>query len=367
MSMPIFAIVTSVLISVLISIIAVPAAIRLGKKYNLLDRPGKHKRHKNPVPFTGGSALFVVMWGTVLILLGLSPSIIKEFGNLLWYIFLGSSVIYGVGLWDDIKPLPAWVKLFGQTIAGVVLFVGGLRTDPISIPFLGQFHVGSLSLLISVLWVVGLTNSVNLIDGLDGLAAGVCLIGAGTLVAVAFLLNVGTALMFSYILIGFLIVFLIYNRYPARIFLGDSGSLQIGYYFAVLSLMVPLKSYTAAALYLPLLALGVPIMEAVISTVRRVWSKRSIVQADRRHLFHYLAMAGLNPHQIVIVFYLLSFVFGLFSLAMFFWDRILVFTILILFMVVIFGAFFIFIATQSRQRKRTDQDDRSNSVNRKGK
>jgi UDP-GlcNAc:undecaprenyl-phosphate GlcNAc-1-phosphate transferase len=213
--------------------------------------------------------------------------------------------------------------------------------------------VGEFSLLITVLWVVGLTNSVNLIDGLDGLAGGVSCIGAATIAIVGNLYNIGAALIFAYALLGFLPVFLWYNRYPARIFLGDSGSLQIGYYFAVLSLMVPLKSFTAAALYLPLLALGVPIIESSVSVFRRVLNRRSPMQADRRHLFHYLALAGLSPRQIVLIFWLVSAVFGLFSLAMFFWDRILVFTFLVLFMVVISGAFLIFVSGWSRTKRRS--------------
>jgi UDP-GlcNAc:undecaprenyl-phosphate GlcNAc-1-phosphate transferase len=131
--------------------------------------------------------------------------------------------------------------------------------------------------------------------------------------------------------------------------------LQIGYYFAVLSLMVPLKSYTAAALYLPLLALGVPLLETGISTIRRIVSGKSVMRADRRHLFHYLSMAGMSPRTVVWVFWLLSLLFGGFALAMFFWDRLLVFGGLLLFMVVIFGGFYIFMASQSKSgRNRQD-------------
>ena len=216
--------------------------------------------------------------------------------------------------------------------------------------------LGEWSIILSVLWVIGLTNSINLIDGLDGLAAGVSLVGVITLTIVGSLYQIGVALVFAFTLIGFLPAFLWFNRYPAKIFLGDSGSLQIGYYFAVLSLMVPLKSYTAAALYLPLLALGVPLMESTVSAVRRLASGRSVMRADRRHLFHYLSLAGLSPRAVVWVFWVLSLVWGGFALAMFFWDRRLVFTGLVLFMVVIFGGFYIFMASQSRSgRNRRDQ------------
>ncbi|PWB67666.1 hypothetical protein C3F09_13035 [candidate division GN15 bacterium] len=339
--------------SVLMSGVALPVLIRSGHQYHLLDRPGRHKRHKEPVPFLGGVALFVAIWLTVAFLLLVFPASMAELSGMLPYILAGAMLVGGIGFIDDLRSLPAWVKLGVEVMAGVVLYMGGLRIDPVSIPFCGQVEVGEFSLVITVLWVVGLTNSINLIDGLDGLAGGVSLIGALTLTAVGNLYHIGVTLVFAYALIGFLVIFLRYNRYPARIFLGDSGSLQIGYYFAVLSLMVPLKSFTAAALYLPLMALGVPILESITSTARRLLRRKSVMRADRRHLFHYLALAGLTPRQIVVIFWLVSLAFGLFSLAMFFWDRILVFSFLVLFMVVISAAFFIFVSGRSRTKRRS--------------
>ncbi len=340
-------------VSLLVSAVSVPLVIRAGHRFDLLDRPGRHKRHKRPVPYLGGIALFVAMWGAIVTLQLVYPNQLAELGGMLPYILAGAVLVSVVGFVDDLRSLPAWVKLAVEVVAGVILFAGGLRIDPISIPFCGQIAVGEFSLVITVLWVVGLTNSINLIDGLDGLAGGVSLIGALTLAVVGNLYQIGIALVFAYALIAFLMIFLVYNRYPARIFLGDAGSLQIGYYFAVLSLMVPLKSFTAAALYLPLLALGVPIMESMVSATRRLLKRRSVMQADRRHLFHYLALAGLNPKQIVMIFWGISLVFGLFSLAMFFWHRILVFSFLVLFMVVISAAFFIFVSGRSRTKRRS--------------
>jgi len=351
--MSLFVVIFAVAVSSILGAVGLPLLIRAGHRFGLLDRPGRHKRHKAPVPFLGGAALFVAIWGTVAALLLAYPSLIAELSGMLPYIFGSAVLISAVGFIDDLRSVPAWLKLSVEVIAGVILFTGGLRIDPVSIPFCGQIEVGQFSLLITVLWVVGLTNSINLIDGLDGLAGGVSLIGALTIAVVGNLYHIGVALIFAYALIGFLPVFLRYNRYPAMIFLGDSGSLQIGYYFAVLSLMVPLKSFTAAALYLPLMALGVPIMESTISAARRLLQRKSVMQADRRHLFHYLALAGLTPRQIVVIFWSVSLAFGLFSLAMFFWDRILVFSFLILFMVVISAAFFIFVTSRSRTKRRS--------------
>lgn len=338
-------------VSFLLGLVLIPSLIKVGHRFQLLDFPGKHKRHDKPIPLLGGTGLFLTVWLAVGVGYVVAPDALADLSPLLPYLFGGALLIYVTGLVDDLRPISAWLKLAAQAAAGMVLFAGGMKIDPLSIPFYGQVDLGAVSILLSVLWVVGLTNSINLIDGLDGLAAGVSLVAVITVTIVGTLYQIGVALVFAYALIGFLPAFLIFNHYPARIFLGDSGSLQLGYYFAVLSLMVPIKSYTAAALYLPLLALGVPLLEIAVSTVRRVAAGKNVMRADRRHLFHYLSMAGLSPRQVVWVFWLLSVLFGGFALAMFFWDRILVLTVLVLFMVVIFGRFYIFMTSLPRSGK----------------
>lgn len=325
-----------------------PTALRLAEKHKFLDQPGRHKRHKTPVPLVGGIVLFTALWGSILLVSLVFPDTFAEDISALPYILCGALIVFFVGLSDDLTPLTAWTKLFAEVAAGLVLCLGGLSINPVSIPFMGSFDIGQFSILITVLWVVLLTNAINLIDGLDGLAAGVSLIAAATMAVIGLLYHAGPVVVFACALAGFLAVFLLYNHYPARTFLGDSGSLQIGYYFAVVSLLVPVKTFTAAALYLPLLALGVPLLETSISISRRLAAGRNVMKADRRHLFHYLALAGLSPRAIVWIFYLLSSVFGLFALAMYFWDRVIVFAILVLFMVVIFTLFFIFMTSVNR-------------------
>lgn len=333
-------ILVTTLLGLLLGLYFTSRMIKLGHYYELLDVPGRHKRHKKPTPYLGGVALFITVWLTVII----SFSIFWADYSLLLpsavYVLIGALIITLVGLSDDLAPLSAWIKLVAQIAAGIVLFMGGIKVDLVSTPF-GSMDIGSFSIVITILWVVLLTNAINLIDGLDGLAAGVSLIGAITLSVIGQLYQVGPVLIFLYAVIGFLGSFLYFNRYPARIFLGDSGSMQLGYYFAVFSLIFPLKSYTAAALYLPLLALGVPLVEILASVSRRLIAGRNIMKADRRHLFHYLSLSGLSPRRVVFVFYLLAVVFGLFTLAMFLWNRLIVLSFLIAFMVVIFAWFFI--------------------------
>jgi len=341
-------------LGIIFGLVTIPTMIRIGHKYHLLDMPGKHKRHKEPTPFLGGPALFISVWLTVLISYLFFPSLFSELAGSLWYVLGGALIILLVGLSDDLSPLSAWFKLTAQVAAGYVLYLGGLRVELLSTPT-GSIDIGYFSVIITILWVVGLSNAINLIDGLDGLASGVSLIGALTMGIIGQLYQIGSILALIYGMLGFLIVFLFYNRYPARIFLGDSGSMQIGYYFAVFSLVFPLKSYTATALYLPLLALGVPILETLTSFTRRLASGKNIMKADRRHIFHYLSLIGFSPRQVVMIFYFLAVIFGVFALAMFFWNRLIVFGVLVVFMVVIFIVFFILL-TNLFPRKRFEKN-----------
>ncbi len=324
----------------IISALLLPVAIKWGEKHGLVDIPGQHKRHKRPVPVLGGVVLFGSVWVTVGITLVAFPSLPGTIFDSLFYVFLAALIILLVGLSDDLSPLPAWVKLLAQIAAGLTLYIGGIRVELLSTPY-GSVDVGWLSMFITVGWVVVLTNAINLIDGLDGLAGGVSLISGIVMAVIGQLYGIGEPLLFIGALVGFLLPFLYFNRYPARIFLGDSGSLQIGFYFAVVSLVFPIKSFTFTALYVPLLALGVPVLETISSILRRVVSGKNVMQADRRHLFHYLALAGLSYRQTILVFYSLAIVFGFFALAMFIWDREIVLGLLVVFMVVIFLLFLI--------------------------
>ncbi|MDH3889855.1 MAG: undecaprenyl/decaprenyl-phosphate alpha-N-acetylglucosaminyl 1-phosphate transferase [candidate division Zixibacteria bacterium] len=337
--------------SLAITAISLPVLIRLGHRHELLDRPGKHKRHKRPVPYLGGVALFFAVWLALLVCGLVFPEWSPGASSSLFYVFLGAMVITLVGLADDLSPLSAHVKLAAQILVGLMLYAAGISVEFLTTPY-GSVDVGAASLLITVLWVVVMTNALNLIDGLDGLAGGVALIAAITLLVIGRLLDSGWGVLFMPGLIGFLAGFLVYNRYPARVFLGDSGSMQLGYYFAVFSLLAPLKSFTASALYLPLLALGVPILETAASFLRRMLSGRNVMQADRRHLFHYLSLAGLSPRKVVLVFYGLGVVFSGFALGMFLWNRVIVLAVLAVFMVVILVSFFILVTGLVARRRR---------------
>ena len=338
-------------ISFILGIILIPILIKLSYKYNFLDLPGKHKRHKKPTPIIGGIGLFFVFWITFLILKFTYPETFFEINSSILYIFLGSLIILLVGLADDIVPLSAWVKLAAQISSAIVIYLGGLQVELVSSPW-GSVDIGNFSIILTIIWVIMLTNSINLIDGLDGLASGVSLIGSVILLIISVLYGISYVSLILSGLIGFLIIFLYYNKYPARIFLGDSGSMQIGYYFAVFSLIFPMKSYALSALYIPLVVLAVPIIESVTSFFRRLISGKKIMVADRRHLFHYLTFLGFSSKQVLTIFYILAIIFGLFALGMFFWNRLILFGLLLFFMVVIFVLFFILLTKITSARKK---------------
>lgn len=321
------------------------------QKYSLYDYPGKHKRHKKPTPNLGGTAVLISSWIAILICIRISSESFIEIENALPNIFLGSMLIYIIGLIDDFRPISARAKLAVQIVAGLILYFGGLSINFVSLPLIGTTALDGLSVVITVLWVVALSNAINLIDGLDGLAAGVSIIGFMAMVVIGVLYSVGSVVMISLSLAGAIFAFWLFNRYPARIFLGDNGSLLIGYFFAVVSLAVPIKSYTTAALFIPLVALGVPLIETVSSFIRRLIAGRNVMTADRRHIFHYMTYAGLSLRQVVYLFYLSGLFFGFISVGMFLFERMLLLTILLLFMVVIFILYFIFIFRMKRNRR----------------
>jgi len=324
--------------------------IKLCHKYSIFDHPGgRHKRHKKPTPILGGTTILISFWLGLLFYLVFSDGALMGISESLPHILVGSLIIYGVGLIDDFKPLSAWLKLAAQAAAGLILFMGGLSFNLVNLPVVGEISVNGYSIFITIVWVIALSNAVNLIDGLDGLAVGVSAIASITMVIIGVLFKIDAVVLISLALLGSLLAFWIFNRYPARIFLGDSGSLLIGYFFAVISLVVPIKSYTTAALFMPLLVLGVPLTETITSFLRRLAAGKNIMKADRRHIFHLLAFAGLSYRQIIYLFYLSGVFLGFSSIIMLLFGRGVVLTFLLLFMVVIFIIYFILIARMKKE------------------
>ncbi len=280
----------------------------LAIKAGALDAPDARKVHKKPIPRLGGLAIYL---GFVLAVLA-SMHVSREIVGLL----LGGTVILMVGIIDDLKQLSAKVKLAGQIGAAFVLVMFNIRIEWLTNPFGEMLYVDYLSVPLTVLWVVGLTNTVNLIDGLDGLAAGVSTIASITILLVALQQSFWTVAILTAALAGAALGFLQHNFNPAKIFMGDTGSMFLGYMLAAISILGTVKSAATIALVVPIMALGLPIMDTAFAIIRRYMNGRPIFKPDKGHLHHRLLELGLSQKQVVLLMYVISGCLGLSAIAL---------------------------------------------------
>ncbi len=282
--------------STLLTSLARKAAWRL----RVLDRPEPRKVHERTTPRLGGLALagaFAITLG-VCALLGADPTPPHAIA-----VALGCTAMLALGLVDDVRPLPALLKLAVQTAIAVAVVAAGVGFDHVDLPLLPALHPGVLGAPLAVLWLVGITNALNLVDGLDGLAAGVSLIAAATMLLVGLVEGEVAVTLVAAALCGSLIGFLRFNFHPASIFLGDGGSLFLGFLLAALALESWQKTTTTAALLGPVLVLGLPVVEAAVTVARRVWDGAPLMKADRQHLHHRLLDSGLGHRRSVVLLY----------------------------------------------------------------
>jgi len=245
----------------------------------------------------GGLAIYAGFWATVLLTQALSRELIA-FG-------VGSLLILASGVWDDSRDIPPWIKLAFQFAATlIVVFYGGVRITFVTSFFSANPQdLGWLALPLTVAWIVGLTNAVNLVDGLDGLAAGISGIAAVTIGIIARMESFSSAGTLAMILGVCALAFLRYNFHPAKLFMGDTGALFLGYSLAVLSIMGFTKMATTMSLFLPILVLGVPIFDTLLAIVRRLVNHTPIFSPDKDHLHHRLLQTGLSHKNVVFVVY----------------------------------------------------------------
>lgn len=332
-----------------VTAILVPVISRLCFRLGLLDLPGHHKRHRFPTPNLGGVAIFAGFCAAVIYSNLQFHFLSEDLSGVLNYVVAGGVIIFLIGIVDDIAGLSAPVKLAGQIISGLIVYMGGLKISILFIPMYGAIELNGWALPITLIWIVGVTNCINLIDGLDGLAAGVSAIAAMAILFIGIVFNLTSVIVFSLGIMGSCLAFLYFNHYPAKIFMGDSGSLFLGYIFAILSIIFPIKSYTTAAVFIPLIALAVPIIETLVSFTRRIATGKSFYQADTHHLFHYLTSYGFSKSKVVWLFYMTTSVFAILSGAMIIFDKRIVTTILVIFMVVIFAILLRFRLSNNRR------------------
>ncbi|MCG0275756.1 MAG: undecaprenyl/decaprenyl-phosphate alpha-N-acetylglucosaminyl 1-phosphate transferase [Thermosediminibacteraceae bacterium] len=293
------------IMSMALAYIATPKVIRLAWKIGAIDVPKDARRvHKKPTPRLGGLAIFAAFTLVGLVTLPLDHSPIRG-------MLIGGAFIVAVGVLDDIFGLPAKIKLLLQVAAAYILVLFGLKVEFITNPFGGLLHLGKWSVPVTLFWVVGITNTLNFIDGLDGLAAGIAAIASVTMMVVNISLGQTNAILITALLAGAALGFLPYNFNPAKIFMGDTGAMFLGYILAAVAVYGTVKSATAIALIVPILALGLPIFDTAFAIIRRFINGKPIMQADRGHIHHRLLDVGFSQRQAVVYMYLMSLALGL--------------------------------------------------------
>lgn len=316
-----------------------PLVMVLAARTGALDRPDARKVHKKPIPRIGGLAIYAACM--------LSMLLVMAFHDLSGELFMGvvglmisGTIIMLVGVYDDYKNMPAKLKLLGQIFAASVLVLGfDVRIDFITDPFGDYIYLEWFAVPATIFWLVGLSNTINLIDGLDGLAAGVSSIAAITIMFVALEQNVMIIAVMTAALAGAAIGFLFYNFNPASIFMGDSGALFLGFMLAGISVIGAVKCAATIALVVPILALGLPIFDTAFAIVRRYRGGVPIFRPDKGHLHHRLLGLGFTQRQAVLLMYVISALLGLSAVALTeVSSQIAIFILLIVMIAILYGA-----------------------------
>ncbi len=323
-------------------------------EHNLMDHPGERKIHKTPIPRLGGVGIFLSISLVLLVVFLVKSSLLREIRPQIGFVLLGGLTMVGLGVYDDLRTVKPGIKLVFQTIASLIVIIAGLRITFVRIPFHGVVDLGWSSYPLTLAWFLIIINAVNLVDGLDGLAAGISVIAAVSLLVVGYMLKVDVIILISSAIAGSCLGFLRYNYFPASMFMGDSGSLFLGYLFALLAVICPIKSYTSVALFVPLLALGVPLIEIAISSLRRFLGKQRLYLADKRHIFHFLMERGFSHRDTVWLFYLLSSVFAIMVIGLLTQSQRTAF-FLVLLLILTFATIFVFWYNRSQTKSKLEK------------
>ena len=333
------------LVAAVATFIATPAVVWAARRVGAIDRPNDRKVHALPTPTGGGAAMF---FGVVVALI--VAATMPEFRELFskssepWGLAAGAVVIFALGAVDDLRDLPAPVKLAGQVFAAGILFLSGVKFQFVLLPDGSSLFVGDdVSVLFTTFWLVAMINAVNLVDGLDGLAAGIVAIAAAAFFVFTYRIYDVTQLEFltlaplmAIVLVGSTVSFLRYNFHPARIFMGDSGSMLLGLLLGATTIIgvgkagypLPVEGPSASGVFLayfplliPLMVMALPIVDSAFAIVRRARRRRSVFHADKEHLHHRLMDLGHGHRQAVIVMYIWSGLAAGAGLAFTFLDR----------------------------------------------
>ena len=314
----------------LIALTVTPIVRVLAYKIGAVDVPKDNRRmHKKPMPLLGGLSIFLGFTISGLLFCDVTPSLVAA-----WF---GGLLIITIGILDDKYALNAWIKLLGQiAAAAVAVGLGGVQIDHINL-FGKYLHFGVFAIPITILWIVGMTNAINLIDGLDGLACGVSAISSTSLLIVTLMHAELDVAMLTAILTGACIGFLPFNRNPAKIFMGDTGALFLGYMLSVLSIIGVFKTTAVVSFLIPVIIFGYPLFDTIFAFARRILQGRSPFSADRGHLHHRIIDMGFNVRQSVSILYCICSILGI--LAIMLTEKRAVASLVILVVALIIGLF----------------------------
>lgn len=309
--------VTAILLAFGIALLVTPLVKKLAFKCGAVDRPNQRKVHHKLMPRLGGLAIYLSFVAAVCVTQNINWQVVG--------LICGGSLIVLLGFIDDTRGVSPRVKLAGQVLAACAVIPFGLEVKFLTGPFSSEeIALGLFSIPVTVLWLVSVTNAVNLIDGLDGLAGGTSFIALLTLAAAVGIEITRNgvypgqvdAVVLALILAGAVLGFLRYNFYPARIFLGDSGSMFLGFSVAVLSIMGLAKGATFISVIIPVVILGIPLLDTVFAIIRRYNGHKPIFQPDKEHLHHKLMEMGLSHRQVVLCIYAVNVVLGLSAIVL---------------------------------------------------
>lgn len=317
------------LLAFITAFVVTPYSIKLAKKLGAVDLPQDDRRiNKKPMPRLGGFAIiagFLVSTMYLIIVMAIenttSSNGISEYRFQLLGFLIGSIIIGITCFIDDIKGIHPIVKLLGQILGAIVAVAFGIRIDNIDIPFFKMIQVNQIfSIILTIGWIVGITNAINLIDGLDGLSTGISLISCISLLII-FSLNGSPiiAVLMITALAGSLTGFLPFNFNPAKTFMGDIGSNFIGYALAIISILGIAKTYTLVVIIAPLIVLGLPVFDTLFAILRRIVTGKSIkaiIKPDAKHLHHRIMQRGFSQKQAVLILYGISATCGMFAIIL---------------------------------------------------
>ena len=298
-----------------VSYLITPSIRLVALKFYVLDRKDDRKVHTKVITKLGGIAIYISF--IIALLLGylLEYELLKGTVFSLGAMVVGGTIIFILGVYDDVRGADAIIKFSTQIVATLILIKAGFLIERVITPF-GVISFGYASIPITLLWVIGITNAINLIDGLDGLAAGiVSIVSLGLFTVIIYKQSSLLGAVMSISLTGACLGFLKYNWFPAKIFMGDTGSMFLGFIIASLAIESSCKSMTTISLLVPIIALGVPIIDTALAFIRRVSQRRHPFVADNSHIHHWLMKRGFSHYKVVILLYMVTLILTMGSFA----------------------------------------------------